>query len=85
MRRRCPRAVPVAFAELRGYQLAFAGHSASWRGAVATVVPARGWVVPGLVYRLPREELLLLDGYEGHPFVYRRVRRRVVKIGRAHV
>jgi hypothetical protein len=32
---------------------------------------------------MPREELLLLDGYEGHPVVYRRRRKKVSARGGA--
>ena len=72
MVRRCPSAVVVGAGSLRGYRLAFAGFSATWNGAVATVVRARGESVPGLLYRISP-----IDVFEGVPLVYARHRRRV--------
>ena len=77
MRRRCPSAVLVGTATLRGYRLVFAGFSVTWNGSVATVLPARGESVPGVLYRVSREDLARLDRYEGAPFVYARRLRRV--------
>jgi gamma-glutamylcyclotransferase (GGCT)/AIG2-like uncharacterized protein YtfP len=73
MRRRCPSAAFAGRAALRGYQLAFAGHSAAWGGAVATLLPARAGLVQGALYRLSLADRLLLDRYEGVPLVYQRV------------
>jgi gamma-glutamylcyclotransferase (GGCT)/AIG2-like uncharacterized protein YtfP len=72
MRRRCPSARLVGAAILDGYRLGFAGQSASWGGAVATVVRDRQGRVPGLVWALSAEDLERLDRCEGHPFAYRR-------------
>jgi gamma-glutamylcyclotransferase len=74
MRLRCPGAAADASAVLRGYTLAFAGHSSRWGGAVATLARKPGAVVEGLLYRVPRRELAILDLFEGCPFVYDRVR-----------
>lgn len=77
MRRRCPGALAEGRAVLRGYRLAFAGHSRLWGGPVATLVRDRDAEVDGVLYRLPRAELAVLDRFEGHPFCYRRARRDV--------
>jgi gamma-glutamylcyclotransferase len=74
MRLRCPGAAADASAVLRGYRLAFGGYSARWRGAVATLVREQGEFVDGLLYRVPRREIAILDLFEGCPFVYERVR-----------
>ena len=74
MRRRCPSARLVGAAVLDGYRLGFAGQSAAWGGAVATVVRDRHGRVPGLVWALSAEDLAHLDRCEGHPFAYRRKR-----------
>ncbi len=74
MRRRCPTAAAVGPARLTGWALAFAGHSATWGGGVATVVRAPGASVSGLLWRLPRDELSRLDAYEGYPRAYERRR-----------
>ena len=71
---RCPGAKLVGTAQLPGYRLAFTGFSSVRGGAVATVVPARGKMVNGLLWELPPGELKLLDRFEGCPVVYRRVR-----------
>src|SRR5690606_10308516 len=62
---------------LPDHRLAFGGFSRTWGGAVATVVPARVGLVPGVIYRLDREALRLLDAFEGVPFAYRREPLRV--------
>ena len=72
MRRRCPTAALVGPGRLPGRALAFAGHSATWGGGVASVVLAEGVSTPGLLWRISRDELSLLDGHEGHPWAYER-------------
>ena len=67
MLERCPSAVLLGAASLRGYRLAFAGFSWAWNGAVATIVPARGECVPGLLYRVSPGDLARLDSFEGAP------------------
>jgi len=54
---------PIAY--LRDYRLAFAGWSGRWGGAPATVRPADGESVPGVLYSLTPEQIKTLDGYEG--------------------
>ena len=78
MQERCPGAKVVGPARLPGHRLEFAGHSARWGGGVATVTPAAGPSVDGILYQLPPEDLAALDALEGHPFVYRRRVRSVV-------
>lgn len=75
MRARCPDAEPIGRAMLGGYRIAFAGTSRRWDGAaVATLLPARGRNVCGLLYKLSAESFSALDRFEGHPNVYSRVR-----------
>lgn len=74
---RCPSARFFARAWLPNHELAFRGSSAAWGGGVATVVPRGGDQVPGVVYVMKRRDLRLLDGFEGHPFVYQREQRLV--------
>jgi gamma-glutamylcyclotransferase (GGCT)/AIG2-like uncharacterized protein YtfP len=83
MRARCPGARPIARAVLEGYALAFAGYSRRWGGPVATVVPARGARVHGLLYELPSSDLHTLDRFEGAPVAYER-RVRIVLDERGH-
>lgn len=78
MRRRCPGSRPEARAVLRDHALRFGGHSVRWGGAVAGLVREDGARVEGLLYRVGREDLQRLDGYEGHPHVYRRETRTVI-------
>jgi gamma-glutamylcyclotransferase len=74
MRARCASARVDARAVLRNHALAFGGFSARWGGSVATLVPAQGAQVEGLLYVLQPVDLRALDCYEGHPFRYRRAR-----------
>lgn len=77
MLKRCPGATVVGPAMLDNYRLAFGSYSHSWRGGVATVVPAKGHKVRGVIYHLDDREVVRLDGFEGTPFQYRRVSGRV--------
>jgi gamma-glutamylcyclotransferase len=77
MRARCPGARPAGRAALRGYRLAFAGYSALWGGAVATLAPDPRGRVRGVLYDLTPADLEALDQWEGHPHYYRRVRATV--------
>jgi cation transport regulator ChaC len=80
MFRRCPDAEVVGPAYLSSHRLDFCGHSAYWRGAVATVVRTNnGSCVPGALYRVNAWDLAYLDACEGHPSVYRRVPMKVVR------
>ena len=77
MRARCASAEPEARAVLPNHALAFGGFSRRWGGAVATIVPADGAQVEGLLYRLPPTDLLTLDRYEGCPVAYLRLAKMV--------
>jgi gamma-glutamylcyclotransferase (GGCT)/AIG2-like uncharacterized protein YtfP len=73
MRSRCPSASPYAQANLSAHRLEFVGWSPSWGGAVATVQPNRKYRVEGMLYVMRREEVAILDRFEGTPRHYRRV------------
>lgn len=72
MRRRCPSARKIALVALENHRLAFVGHSRGWGGAVATVLPADGKLVAGVVYKISLDDLRTLDACEGAPRVYER-------------
>ena len=74
MLRRCPHARFVAKAKLKNYQFAITGRSAHWHGGCATILPARGSEVWGVMYELDEDCLLRLDGFEG--LKYKRYARR---------
>ena len=61
---RCPNATPVCPVTLDNYELTFSG------GGVATIVPAEGKQVPGLLWELTPECERALDHYEGFPSYY---------------
>ena len=68
LRERVGRSGPFTMqpAVLPGHVRIFAGHSARWGGAVASVHPSGdGMVVEGLVVYLTQAELSILDTYEG--------------------
>lgn len=77
MQRRCGVLDVDGLALLPDYRLEFGGHSARWNGAVATVRPDDGSVVPGVLYRLDKHAIASLDRCEGVPFIYERVAIRV--------
>ncbi len=72
MRARCPSARLLGTAVLRDHFLAFAGHSASRGGAVATVISCPGFAVHGALYSITRADLASLDRFEGVPWMYTR-------------
>ena len=77
MQRRCPRARVVGKAVLHGYRIVFCGHSRTWGGGVASLVPEVRSHVDGVLYRLARADLERLDRFEGVPRMYQRAGVRV--------
>ena len=65
MRSRCPSHRVVGLAELRDHRLVFPLFSQVWNGGVASVQPAHGSSVWGVVYDVSESELAVLDGFEG--------------------
>lgn len=61
---RCPAATLICPVVLENYELTFRG------GGVATIIPAEGKQVPGLLWELTPECEKALDHYEGHPHYY---------------
>jgi cation transport regulator ChaC len=73
MAERCPGSAPLEVACLRDHRLAYTYDSSKWRGGVATVIPAVGERVWGVVWELTAEHIAALDRYElVHRDVYRR-------------
>jgi hypothetical protein len=71
MARRCGAPLAVGIASLPDVELAFVGRSALWEGkGVATLRPAPGRCVPGVLYVLGEEDVEKLDGWEGCPDAY---------------
>ena len=64
MEYRCPDATPLMPVMLQGYELTFRG------GGVATVIPNKDAVVPGLLWSITPECEKSLDRYEGYPNYY---------------
>jgi hypothetical protein len=73
LRRRCPDVRVVGAASLRGFGIAFAGASKTWRGATLTLLPTLGARVDGVLYLVSHVELADLDRKQGCPRVYERV------------
>jgi gamma-glutamylcyclotransferase (GGCT)/AIG2-like uncharacterized protein YtfP len=84
MSARCPGHRVLGRATLRDHALRFGGYGRDWAGAVATVVPAPGEVVHGVLFELTPEHVRALDEYEGYDGpgegtnLYERVERMVV-------
>ena len=64
MARRCPESELLSHSHLDDHELRFVGYSRVWRGGVATVHPAPGKNVPGLIYRLSPRDFERLDKHE---------------------
>lgn len=75
MARRCPSARPMGAATLADVCLAFAGQSSIWGGGVATLLPAPGERVHGLLWTMSDEDWVSLDIAEGVPKSYQRIER----------
>ena len=69
MLHRCPDAVYVGTAVLRGMQLLFKG---SGSGSYLTIEPKKGRKVPVLVWKVSEADEEALDIYEGFPRFYRK-------------
>lgn len=67
MEYRCPDAIPLMPVMLHGYELTFRG------GGVATVIPKKDAVAPGLLWSITPECEKSLDRYEGYPNYYHKV------------
>ncbi|MGZ4104360.1 MAG: gamma-glutamylcyclotransferase family protein [Actinomycetota bacterium] len=65
MERRCPGARAIGPARLDDHRLAFVWDSPGWGGGVATVEPAIGEHVWGVLWDLTDEHVRALDEYEG--------------------
>ena len=65
MKRRCPDSTLLVPTRLDGHELRFVGFSKTWQGGVATVHPADGKTVPGLIYRMTPSDFDRLDVHEG--------------------
>ena len=69
MLRRCPDAVYVGTAMLKGMQLLFKGNGS---GSYLTIEPKKGRKVPVLVWKVSDADEEALDLYEGFPRFYRK-------------
>lgn len=70
---RCTEPRVLGRATLPGYRLAFAGMNILWEEmGVATVLPAPGGRVDGVLYALTEADLRRLDEWEGCPIAYDR-------------
>ena len=79
MTRRCPSATCAGRAVLLDHKLVFAGSSSTWGGnGVANATPEKGSAVLGRMWLISRKDLYTLDGYEGHPVAYKRVKMSIV-------
>ena len=74
MMHRCPDAIYVGTAEVKGYRLLFKG---SLTGSYLTIEPKKGRKVPVLVWRVSEADEAALDLYEGYPRFYRKEEMRV--------
>ena len=69
MLERCPDAIYVGTAELKGWQLLFKG---SQSGSYLTIEKKKGRKVPVLVWKVSKRDEKKLDAYEGAPRFYQK-------------
>ena len=69
MLERCPDAIYVGTAELKGWRLLFKG---SQSGSYLTIEKKRGRKVPVLVWKVSKRDEKKLDAYEGAPRFYQK-------------
>ena len=62
MKHRCPKAVPLQQFNLLDWRLEFYNH--------ATIVPAAGCYVPGVLWEITEDCEYSLDAFEGYPTYY---------------
>lgn len=67
MEKRCPTAKVLGASEIKDYALVFRGGR---YGAVATIEPCEGSMVPVLLWEITPEDEKALDIYEGYPSFY---------------
>lgn len=72
-------AIFVNSARLENYRLAFTRYSNGRKGGVADIVPSKGDYVEGVLMLVP--DFKALDAREGHPYVYKRKRIKVLPKG----
>ena len=65
---RCPDAEVVDTVRLEGYRLAFCMNGGG--NGVATILPAEGSCVDGVLWRISEQDERHLDHYEGFPYLY---------------
>ena len=65
---RCPDAEVVDTVRLEGYRLAFCMNGGG--NGVATIIPAEGSCVDGVLWRISEQDEQHLDHYEGLPYLY---------------
>lgn len=73
MKKRCPGSFVWARGRMEGYQIIFGGHSRTWGGAVANIIPWGNGHVDGVIYKVTSDDVKRLDKAEGHPRAYKRV------------
>jgi gamma-glutamylcyclotransferase (GGCT)/AIG2-like uncharacterized protein YtfP len=72
MKARCPSSKLLQKGVLRNHKLVFNRYSSTWQGAVADIIKCEDRHVWGLIYEMEKDELQLLDSFEGYPNCYNR-------------
>lgn len=67
LKKHCPNARIVGRAVLPNWELQFNFLSKTYDGGVTGIEPAIGRIVRGIIYDVPDEEMVKLDGVEGVP------------------
>lgn len=81
MQDRCPDAIPVGTAELKGWELLFRGFSRIRHSGVLTIEENPECSVPIAVWSVSEEDERNLDRYEGFPTFYYKKEMRITVTG----
>jgi gamma-glutamylcyclotransferase (GGCT)/AIG2-like uncharacterized protein YtfP len=73
MNKRCPDAVLIGTATLKGYKLSFTIFSPKRSCGCADITLSPKEYVHGLLYQMNDRDMKLMDKFEGHPKHYRRI------------
>jgi gamma-glutamylcyclotransferase (GGCT)/AIG2-like uncharacterized protein YtfP len=77
LRTRCPEALVISEACLKGYRLDFTRYSSGWNCGVADIVRDEESEVWGVIYKITDSDFKALDHYEGYPDLYTRFQTNV--------
>jgi hypothetical protein len=80
MKNRCPSTRYIGRGVLRNHKIGFTRYSSKRESSVADIIPSSNQSVWGVIYEISENDLLQLDRHEGHPNIYKRIKRTILQI-----